>query len=283
MPPSTPTSQSTAVVTAVVSTPTPGNWTHPRFEEIMRRKQAATFDHENFKKISWNGVALLVLWGDKTLPREMYGFPTNSSDDMLIPNSPLTLQAISPITLPASGDLIRQLISLVFLWNIFVASMPLWRSVDTIEDIPLTPSQRNLLGLDPNSSTPATPDTHYITPPRYTYTPSPQTSNSTSRHSGNANSRRGSSSGRKQMGGSPYSPSASPLWQKAMEKRDQSRRHSYGSHSPLGPGTPSKELGLLSQPHTPSPSMGRGASVALNSKWLYERGRASPGSRNIYS
>lgn len=164
--------------------------------------------------------------------------------------------------------------------------MPLWRTQDNLDDIALTPSQRKSLGLDPSSSTPATPGTHYVTPPRYSYSPSPRASSPASRQSSHSNSsisRRGSPSAISQAGGSPYSPSASPLWQKAMGNRDQSRRHSYGSPSPLGPGTPTKELSLLSQPHTPSPSMGRGASVALNSKWLYERGRASPGSRNIYS
>ena len=198
------------------------------------------------------------------------------------------MNSVIPFSIPTSWELVRQLISLLFLWNIFIASMPLWRTQDNFDDIALTPSQRKSLGLDPTSSTSATPGTQYVTPPRYSYSPSPPARSPSSRQSSNSNSpisRRGSPSAKSQAGGSPYSlsPSASPLWQNAMVNRDQSRRHSYGSPSPLGPRTPSKEIGLLSQPHTPSPSMGRGASVALNSKWLYERGRASPGRGNIYS
>ena len=197
-----------------------------------------------------------------------------------------TLQAAMPISIPASWGTVRQLITLLLVWNIFTALMPFWRSQDNFDDIPLTPGQRKLLGLDPNTTTPATPDTQYVTPPRYSYSPGPRASspaNRKSNRSSSPGSRRNSPSALGQSSGSPYSPAASPLWQKAMGNRDQSRRHSYGSPSPLGPGTPSKEIGLLGHPNTPSPSTNRGVTVALNSKWLYERGRASPGSRNIYS
>lgn len=34
-------------------------------------------------------------------------------------------------------------------------------------DIPLTPGQRALLGLDPNATPPLTPGQQYVTPPRY--------------------------------------------------------------------------------------------------------------------
>ena len=167
-----------------------------------------------------------------------------------------------------------------------MATMPLWRTPDNFNDIPLTPSQRKLLGLDPNASRPPTPGTQYITPPRYSYSPGSRTSSPKSRNSGRSQSpasMRGSPSAMSQANGSPYSPSASPLWQKTVGNKDQSRRHSYGSPSPLGPGTPSKDLSVLGAPHTPSPSTGRGVSVGLNSKWLYERGRGSPGNRNLYS
>lgn len=37
-------------------------------------------------------------------------------------------------------------------------------------------------------------------------------------------------------------------------------------------------------PSTPTPIPGAGkASVGLNSKWLYERGRGSPNGRNLFS
>lgn len=73
-PPSTPTSQTSP---ANVSTPSPGNWKHPKFDEIIQRKDAATFDNSNIQKIAWNLTALLFLWSDKTLPHEMYGAAPN--------------------------------------------------------------------------------------------------------------------------------------------------------------------------------------------------------------
>ena len=91
------------------------------------------------------------------------------------------------------------------------------------------------------------------------------------------------------MGDSAFAPSTpSPLWQKAVE----GRRGSFGSGSPLGKssGGAGSVLGgsvfgasVLGKPSTPSPSqVGRGSSVGLNSKWLYERGRASFGERGMY-
>lgn len=74
------------------------------------------------------------------------------------------------------------------------------------------------------------------------------------------------------------------MWQKAVEgSRDSMRRHSYGSPSPLRSGLGGRDMSLLGTPSTPSPPVGRGASVGLNNKWLYERGRANPGHRGIYS
>lgn len=179
------------------------------------------------------------------------------------------------------------LLNLVLFYNIAVALLPLVRSKDDLTDIALTPSQRALLGLDPNATPPTTPTTRYITPPRYPRSSTPRNSSPGSRSSSNGNSplaRKRSPSGGRQGSGSPYSPSASPMWQKAVGgSRDASRRHSYGSPSPLGPGLGGKDTNVLGAPSTPSPSAGRGASVGLNNRWLYERGRASPSSRGIYS
>lgn len=106
----------------------------------------------------------------------------------------------------------------------------------------------------------------------------------------------------RQGGGEGYSPVGSPLWQKAVGSRE-TRRHSYGLSSPLGLGGAGSGLGMggtgvggagkdlmgnnmsvYSVPSTPSPTGGRGAaSVPLNSRWLYERGRSLSGSRSIYS
>lgn len=63
---------------------------------------------------------------------------------------------------------------------------------------------------------------------------------------------------------------------------DTMRRYSSGTPSPLGPALAS-DRNLGASPGSPSPMAGRGASVGLNSKWLYERGRSSSaGRRSIY-
>ena len=74
------------------------------------------------------------------------------------------------------------------------------------------------------------------------------------------------------------------MWYKAVGgPREASRSNSYGTPSPLGRTFGGKDTSVLGVPSTPSPSAGKGASVGLNSKWLYERGRASPRSSFIYS
>ena len=78
------------------------------------------------------------------------------------------------------------------------------------------------------------------------------------------------------VSGSPFSPIASPLLQKAMGGgMNGARRHSYGSPSPLGPGA--SRINLPEAPGSPSPAA-KAPSVGLNSKWLYDKGRRNSGS-----
>lgn len=174
-------------------------------------------------------------------------------------------------------------LSLLAIFNIAVSCFPLAMKKDNLTDIDLTPSQRALLGLDPNAAPPATPATQYITPPRYPRSSTPRSESPGSWSGSNADSpisRLGSPSLGRQGSESPFLPSAIPMWQKAVGgSRDTGRRHSYGSPSPLGLGRGGKDTSVLGVPSTPSPSTGRGSSVGLNNKWLYERGRVSPGSR----
>lgn len=195
--------------------------------------------------------------------------------------SPDIRNTIVPKQAQAYTQPLLLLINLILLFNIGTALLPLVKPKDDLTDIPLTPTQRALLGLDPNVTPSSTPTTPYITPPRYPRPPTPRTG-SPSSNSNSPLSRKGSPSGR-QGSGSPYSPSASPMWQKAVgSSRDAVMRNSYGTPSPFGRGFGGKDASVLGAPNTPSPSPGKGASVGLNSKWLYERGRASPRSSGIY-
>jgi nucleoporin POM34 len=174
------------------------------------------------------------------------------------------------------------LVQILLVYNIIVALFPLFRPLDDISDIPLTPAQRKLLGLPP-SSAPPTPGSQYITPPRYKRTPTPLSGSAGSKggYSSPPLSGKGSpTSG--SLSGSPFSPGASPLLQKAIGGGlNGTRRHSYGSPSPLGPGAP--RANVPETPGTPSPSSGKGVSVGLNSKWLYDKSRRNSGNDRLYS
>lgn len=178
------------------------------------------------------------------------------------------------------------------LYNIALALYPLVRSPDPVEDIPLTPGQRKLFGLPPSSKA-ATPDAQYSTPPRYKRTPilgnSPMGRGS---NAGSPLSGKGSGKGQESplngsFGsfsgspfGSPFAPGASPLLQKAIGGGSGgTRRHSYGSPSPLGASTSR----FTEAPGSPSPSAAKTPSVGLNSKWLYDKERRSSGSARLYT
>ena len=183
---------------------------------------------------------------------------------------------VRPIATPA-----LLLLYLLGLYNIAIASLPLVKNKDELADIPLTPTQRSLLGLDPRATPPPTPGTQYTTPPRYPHSPTPRNISPAARSSSVYSTpiTRSPSFGRERSD----SPTGSPLLQKAVGRtRDPVRRSSYGSPSPLGPGFGGREGSVLGLPSTPSPTSGRGATVGLNSKWLYNKGRSSSGNRSIF-
>ena len=190
---------------------------------------------------------------------------------------------------------------LIPLFNIGQALLPLMRPADNFSDIPLTPGQRKLLGLPPTTGGgkegATTPGSAYSTPPRYKRTPShgsPAVSIQSNQATNNSPlSGRGSPlSGQPMSGNSPYSPyspyspstySPSPVKSPLLQKAVQGRRNSFGSgasanlgSSVFGASTSSSNWGG-DGPSTPSPGSGKRSSVALNNKWLYEKGRRSSG------
>lgn len=176
------------------------------------------------------------------------------------------------------------LIQLVLSFNIFVALLPLIQRPDDLSDIPLTPSQRALLGLSA-TNTPLTPGSTYITPPRYQRSTPRSASGSRgtprSRSPASAAGLRSSSAGRERESHSPFSPNASPFLQKAVGG-GFTRRLSYGSQSPLSGGILLESSSGSMTPSTPTPIGGKTTSVPLSSRWLYEKGRGSPGARSLY-
>ncbi|KAL8708233.1 MAG: hypothetical protein Q9225_007635 [Loekoesia sp. 1 TL-2023] len=269
--PATPQSTNARISQSATATPSPGRWRHPYFDEITRRQKASTFDESNVHRITYNIGFIITLLLLRSLCQ----------------SNPNTLSFfLSPVT---QSYLNTSLLFSVFLptYNIAIALLPLYKGQDSIPDIPLTPSQRALLGLDPNATPPPTPGTQYVTPPRYPRSPTPRNGSPASNRSNRSSagstpySRKERSSESPSFGrsgsDSPFSPSASPLWQKgALGNRRDSRRQSLGSPSPLGPGKNDSRWVL---PSTPSPMTGKGqgASVGLNNRWLYQRQRRGSG------
>lgn len=177
---------------------------------------------------------------------------------------------------------------LVLLYALGTSLRPYWARKDDMTDIPLTPTQRKLLGLS-TASAPATPGSAYSTPPRYART-TPRSGSSRAAVIGSSPlDRSGSGSpiaGSPLAGrgvGSPYgfsgfgsSPVGSPLVRKAMEGRRWSSgasglRDTINKNESLF----SDSTGTPSLPSSPTPGNGsRNPTVALNSKWLYQRGKS---------
>jgi len=257
------TARPSTPVTPRLSTPQTGTWKHPRFDEIARRQNATTFTDRNVKMILFNVGGLLAMW---------------MSEKFVKANIPSLFHATAPLR-PYSTYLYI-LMRFLLVYNIIVAVLPLARRKDDLSDIPLTPAQRKLLGLPP-SSTPPTPGSQYVTPPRYARSPTPHSGSPSSGYSNSPLSGKGSG-GKDTPKGSPFSQNASPLLHKAIGGgMNGPRRSSYGTPSPLGPGGPKASWADGSA--TPSPSTGKAASVSLNNKWLYEKGRTSSGSSRVFS
>ncbi|CAK7206036.1 hypothetical protein SEUCBS139899_008819 [Sporothrix eucalyptigena] len=271
-------------------TDSPGNWRHPRMDEITRRRAATVFTEANLKTFIYNAVALAVVF----LVGNASGTPF------------VQLRRLAHTFAPQQhSSLLVMIINAVLVINMARSLLPLFRKPDTLSDIPLTPGQRKLLGL-PTLKTPGTPNAVYTTPPRYTRTPSVSGSAASmtgaTRGSGSVND----SSFSKSFTGSPIS--GSPLFPKARPANggvtngsgspfsptspfQNNRKASFGSPGTLGGSTPSGAPGtagslfsdstMSSLPGTPSPT-GKRLSMGLNNKWLYEKGRRSSSGTRLY-
>ncbi|KAL4883048.1 nuclear pore complex component-domain-containing protein [Aspergillus karnatakaensis] len=251
--PSTPKS---ALSPAPVSeqSQTPGKWRHPHLNEIVRRQHAGTFGDRDVKRVMWNGGALLGTWVFGSTFRHY------------------ALWIQGKIEFSTYPDVSLLLLRLIFILNILVALFPLFRPKDDMSDIPLTPTQRALLGLDPSKSFASTPATSYATPPKYRVS-SVSRAASPASLSGSPLSASASASSLRFSTSMPYSPSPSPLLHKMVANggRESVRRPSFGSSSPHSRSSPFKDSIFV--PASPSPATGKRGSLGLSNKWLYERSR----------
>ncbi|EXJ70052.1 uncharacterized protein A1O5_07125 [Cladophialophora psammophila CBS 110553] len=223
---------------------TPGRFRHPKTTEILRRNAATALTDRSVKGAVTNAAALLLTF--------IFSDVYYSSVPPLLKSSGIA----DPSQVSQTALLI---IRLLFCLNIILLLRPVMPYIskkDQITDIPLTPSQRSLLGLKPSAppgQSPAGSAASYITPPRYrrlsgssfggSPTTSPQVgypSASTDRRSISANysssplstsrytigfSPTPSQSLRRTASGSTFSPSptASPLFHKAVSQNQSSQ------------------------------------------------------------
>lgn len=289
--PATPTAPATPASQKAQDLTPAGAWKHPKFDEIARRQYATTFDERNVKIILANAALLLLSSVASSVTTQVallralaYVFPSLAWRMWLLDkaNEHVRKPLVALIHTVPYNEWITLTIRLVLLANIVVALLPLARRYypDDLADIPLTPSQRQVMGLKPGDGTPQTPGSayaspNYVTPPRYQKS-TPRSSFGTPGERGSQSPLSGSprASMAKSTSNSPFSPSTgSPLFQKAIGGGSATKRLSYGG-SPLS----SSFFGDSSSsatPGTPTPVQGK-ASVGLNNKWLYEKRRDSP-------
>ncbi|EPE05707.1 nuclear pore complex component [Ophiostoma piceae UAMH 11346] len=261
-----------------IATDSPGNWRHPRMEEITRRRATSVFTETNLKTLVYNGLAMFLCF--------LVSYSSGTPFKQL-------RQIVYSVIPPQYGSLVALILNTVFAINIVRSVLPLFRKTDNLVDIPLTPSQRKLLGLDPLRAV-ATPNAVYTTPPRYARTPSVSGSavSIATATRGSASASGNDSSLNKSFSGSPISNS--PLFPKARAGSgsgspfspngafQNGRKSSFGSPSANGGASLFGDSTMSALPGTPSPTSGKRLSMGLNNKWLYEKGRRSSSGTRIY-
>ncbi|OCT45859.1 hypothetical protein CLCR_01562 [Cladophialophora carrionii] len=246
---------------ASVSTPasTPGIFRHPLTTEILRRNASSTITERHVKGALTNAAALLAsfIFSDVYYSRSVgAGFLTQAQLITVLSVTPL-LSKTGLLDGSQVSSTVLLLVRLLFCINIALLLRPVLPYApdrDEVNDIPLTPSQRQLLGLAPSTkSTPASGDlpASYITPPRYRRVSNSQLSGESNNGSPHASTGRRSISAnysssplstsrftlgfsptpsqsvtaRRTTSGSPFSgsPSASPLFHRAVNNHSQSQ------------------------------------------------------------
>ncbi|KAL6854193.1 nuclear pore complex component domain-containing protein [Trichoderma novae-zelandiae] len=256
-------------ITPAAASESPGTWRHPRLDEITRRRDATNFSEKNVRRIAYNIVALLVMWSLQLLAKLRV-------DAQMFPKSVRLYLGWAWF--------VAQLVPFI---QIGMACLPLIRPKDEIADIPLTATQRKLLGLNP-TAIPPIPEVNFSTPPRYSRTPSiagsvgSRTSYPNSPLDGRGSPMSNALS--QSFGGSvsQFSPIGSPLLQSVNSVSH--RRSSFGSPGSFGSGSfgASTSSNMFPDHTSPSPSGGKRTSIGLNNKWLFEKGRRSSGSTWIH-
>ncbi|RPA86991.1 hypothetical protein BJ508DRAFT_410580 [Ascobolus immersus RN42] len=138
---------------SIHQTPT-GSWRHPALDRIARQRRDDTFTDASVRRIAINFAGLvctfvvfnhvkeysLMKYLFRLLPKEIYN----------------------------NSTYIIWLLRLLMVYNIAETINRAFTTENEFRNVPLTPQQRRLLGLNPNVPTP--PDASLATPPRYAKT-----------------------------------------------------------------------------------------------------------------
>ncbi|RMZ85305.1 hypothetical protein DV738_g110, partial [Chaetothyriales sp. CBS 135597] len=239
-----------------IAKPSPGTFRHPYLAEVVRRQSKAAVSASNVNTAALNAGALLLITAFYNTLQQSLSWALRR----LTPVEPDSAASLASYTLYG--------LVLLFVANILLSLRPLlpFAKPATYDDIPLTPSQRHLLGLPPSNT--ATPQSNsrggsnapspFITPPRYTRrlssssaSLSPSTQATTTTTGGGAASSATTTTGRFSTMGN-YSPSplsspsrhaltfGSPVPANASSGASLARSTSRGS--PFSPGLSSSNV-----------------------------------------
>ncbi len=236
---------------------TPGKFRHPLTTEILKRNATSTITERHVKSAVTNAAALLASFVFSNVYYSRYvqeQLESRTRIDAISITRLMNTTGLSDASkVPSYALLFVRLLFCVNIALLLRPALPYAPIHDEISDIPLTPFQRQLLGLAPSTqSTPTSADsaTGYVTPPRYrrvsnspysggsnngpdrgsadrrsisaNYSASPLT---TSRYTLGFSPTPSQSVARRTASGSPFSasPTASPLFHKAINNQSQSQ------------------------------------------------------------
>ncbi|KAG0133722.1 nuclear pore complex component-domain-containing protein [Tuber indicum] len=230
---------STPMKSAPASPATTGSWRHPALDDIAKRNANKRPDM-SFKRLTMNAFALIASFA-------MFTFLRKSEFLLgLTPSSPTFHQYFSYVLWSARC---------VLAFNVGESIIRLLAPADEFTDISLTPEQRKLLGLNPNTPLSASASIgNIVTPPRYTKsTPSSRTGSP----SFGASTSGSPTLQRKSTPQTPPPMTPSPLRMGGGLERRQGNGIGSPSGGPFSGGSPGVKLA--------------GASVVPGNKWLYEK------------
>ncbi|RMZ79274.1 hypothetical protein DV737_g3485, partial [Chaetothyriales sp. CBS 132003] len=162
-PAGTPTARPPRPQATPIAKPSPGTFRHPYLAEVVRRQSKAAISTGNVNAAAINAAALFFV----TV------FYTTLQHGLSLG---LSLTPLDPASAASMASYVLYGLLLLFLANILLSLRPLlpYSKPTSYDDIPLTPSQRQLLGL-PASNAPTAQlnsggsanTSPFITPPRY--------------------------------------------------------------------------------------------------------------------